>query len=397
MDFNPDWEICPIILSMIADWVGALSLGIWIYLVFARGGFWTMKVEDIAAGNTLLPSRRIAVIVPARNEAPVIAETVRSLLGQDYGGPFRIFLVDDHSCDGTAEVARRAAEQADDPDRLVIIQARPLPDGWTGKLWALSDGVHAASTFAPDYYWFSDADVMHEPGNLSSLLARAETGALDLVSLMVKLRCESFAERMLIPAFVFFFFKLYPPAWIASPEKRTAAAAGGCILIRPAALERVGGIVAIRNQLIDDCALARAVKRESGQIWLGLSSKAKSLREYGTFSEIGRMIARSAFTQLHHSAALLCAVICAMTITYIAPVLLLGSGHWPAAFGLTAWLLMTVAYWPTLRLYGLSPLWAPVLPIAALFYLCATVFSGLQYWAGHGGVWKGRLQDLAKG
>ncbi|HXZ34012.1 MAG TPA: glycosyltransferase [Terriglobales bacterium] len=381
---------------MIAGWVGALSLGVWIYLLLARGRFWAIKVEDMPAYNPTLPGCRIAVIVPARDEAPVIARTVDSLLRQDYLGPVQIFLVDDHSSDNTADIAKCAAEESGNANRLTVIQAGPLPDGWTGKLWALSEGVQAASSFAPDYYWFTDADVVHAADDLSSLFARAETGGFDLVSMMVKLRCESFAERMLIPAFVFFFFKLYPPRWVASPEKRTAAAAGGCILIRPAALTRAGGIAAIRDQLIDDCALARAVKREGGRISLGLSSRAKSLREYGTFQEIGRMIARSAFTQLNHSTVLLCAVICAMAITYLAPIVLLGSGRWPAAFGLAAWLLMTVTYWPTVRWFKLSPRWAPLLPFTALFYLGATIVSALQYWAGQGGVWKGRVQDLAK-
>jgi hopene-associated glycosyltransferase HpnB len=300
--------------------------------------------------------------------------------------------VDDHSSDNTAEIARRAAEEVGGPNRLTIIQARRLPEGWTGKLWALSEGVQAASLFAADYYWFTDADILHEPDNLRGLLARAETGDFDLVSLMAKLRCQSFAERMLIPAFVFFFFKLYPPGLVERTDKRTAAAAGGCILIRPAALARVGGIAAIRNELIDDCALARAVKRD-GRIWLGPTATANSLREYRSFSEIGRMIARTAFTQLHHSALLLCGVAAGMTITYIAPLALLGLGRLAAALGLAAWLLMAIAYWPTLRFYRLSPLWALFLPVIAAFYLGATIYSAFGYWAGHGGVWKGRVQD----
>jgi hopene-associated glycosyltransferase HpnB len=384
--------------NVIADCLGALSLGIWIYLIVARGGFWKMKVEDIPGSSAALASCRIAVIVPARNEAPVITQTIQSLLRQNHSGALRIYLVDDHSCDGTQEVAQRAAEQAGYPDRLVVTQAGPLPDGWTGKLWALSEGVQAATSFFPDYYWFTDADIAHDPENLASLIIQAEAADLDLISLMVKLRCESLAERILVPAFVFFFFKLYPPAWIASSNKRTAAAAGGCILIRPAVVTRIGGIAAIRDQLIDDCALARAVKRQGGRIWLGITTKAKSVREYGSFRAVGRMISRSAFTQLHHSTALLCVVICAMTITYLVPVLLLESGHrWPIMFGLAAWLLMTIAYWPTLRFYRLSLTWALLLPVTALFYMGATIFSALQHWAGRGGAWKGRVQDLANG
>lgn len=357
-----------------------------------------MRIEDLPAGGSALPIHRVAVVVPARDEAPVIAQAVQSLLHQDYTGVLRIYVVDDHSSDDTAEIARVAAESAGRSDELVVIQADPLAAGWTGKLWALAQGVQAATAFSPDYYWFTDADITHDPHNLANLLAKAESADLDMVSLLVKLRCKSLAERMLIPAFVFFFFKLYPPAWVASPKKRTAAAAGGCILIRPAALAKVGGIAAIRNQLIDDCALARAVKRQGGRIWLGHTSKARSLRAYRSFRAVGSMIARSAFTQLHHSAALLCAVIFAMTVTYLAPVLLLGTGrHWAAVLGLSAWVLMTIAYWPTVRLYRLSALWALFLPMAALFYLGATMLSALQFWTGQGGVWKGRVQDLANG
>lgn len=379
---------------MIAACIGALSLAIWIYLVFARSGFWRIRADDQALTGIFLPPRRVAAIVPARNEAQTVGQAIQSLLQQDYAGPLHIFLVDDHSSDETADIARRAAEHAGRPECVTIVEAGLLPRGWTGKLWALSEGLKAAAAFSADYYWFTDADILHRPDNLTGLVARAETGGFELVSLMVKLRCESFAERMLIPAFVFFFFKLYPPAWVARADKRTAAAAGGCILIRPSALTRMGGIAAIRNELIDDCALARAVKFR-GPIWLGPTSKASSLRAYTGFSDIGRMIARSAFTQLRHSAWLLCGVVVAMTITYIAPPLLLGMSRWAAAFGLAAWLLMAVTYWPTLRCYRLSPVWAPLLPLIAAFYLGATIYSAVQFWAGEGGLWKGRIQDLA--
>jgi hopene-associated glycosyltransferase HpnB len=381
---------------MIAECVGALSLAIWIYLVFARGQFWRMRIEELPPSGTPLPTpQRVAVIVPARNEAAVIGQTIQSLLQQDYNGPVHVFLVDDHSSDGTAEIARRTAAEAGLADRLTIVQAGPLLEGWTGKLWALSEGVEAATSFCADHYWFTDADVVHEPENLSRLLARAETGDFDLVSQMVKLHCESLAERMLIPAFVFFFFKLYPPAWVTRTDKRTAAAAGGCILIRPAALARIGGIAAIRDQLIDDCAFARAVKR-GGRIWLGPTATANSLRGYGSFVEIGRMIARTAFTELRHSALLLDGVIAGMAITYMAPLVLLGLGRLAAALGLAAWLLMAIAYWPTLRFYRLSPLWALLLPIIAAFYLGATIYSAFEYCAGRGGFWKGRVQDYRR-
>jgi hopene-associated glycosyltransferase HpnB len=381
---------------MIPECIGATSLGIWIYLVFARGGFWRVKLDDLPARETVTSSKRIAVIVPARNEAATVANTISSLLRQEYSGAVQVFLVDDHSSDATAKNARSAAEQAGGTARLTILAARPLPDGWTGKLWAVSEGITAARQFAPDYYWFTDADVVHEPEVLGRLLAQAETAGLDLVSLMVKLRCEAVVERLLIPAFVFFFFKLYPPAWVASPQKPTAAAAGGCILIRADALGRMGGIGTIRNQLIDDCALAREVKRSGGRIWFGLTNKSRSLRTYASFGEIGRMIARTAFTQLHHSTLLLCAVIVAMLIIYAAPFALLGMGKVAALLGVSAYTLMAVAYFPTLRLYRASPLWAVLLPLTALFYVGATIASALQYWRGRGGAWKGRMQDLAR-
>lgn len=332
------------------------------------------------------------MIVPARNEASILALTVQSLLQQNYAGPTHIFLADDHSTDGTGEIASRTAREAGRSDCLSVVQARSLPAGWTGKLWAVSEALREAESFNADYYWFTDADIVHEPDNLSGLLERAETGGLDMVSLMVKLRCESLAERLLIPAFTFFFFMLYPPAWVAQQHRRSAAAAGGCVLIRRGALQRIGGVAAIRNQLIDDCALARAVK-SGGSIWLGLASKATSVRGYGSWREIGGMISRTAFTQLHHSFLLLCAVIAGMAVTYLAPLIVIGFGSWAAGFGMAAWLLMSIAYSPMLRVYGLNPLWAPLLPLTAVFYLCATVYSAVQYWMGQGGSWKGRVQD----
>jgi hopene-associated glycosyltransferase HpnB len=377
---------------MIAACIGAVSLLTWIYLLLARGGFWLMRTdgEPPAAQEVLL--RRIAIIIPARNEADSVAQALQSLLRQNYPGSVHIFVVDDHSSDGTAEIARQAAHQAGGSDRLSVVEAPPLPQRWTGKLWAVSQGLQAAAAFEAEYYLLTDADVVHQPGNLGSLIRRAENGDFDLVSLMVKLHCESLAERILIPAFVFFFFKLYPPAWVERADRRTAAAAGGCMLIRSAALARIGGIAAIRDQLIDDCALARAVK-SSGRIWISPTSAASSLRRYQSWTEIGRMVSRTAFTQLRHSSLLLVAVFAGMAIVYLAPPVLLFLGPRAAALGATAWLLQSIAYWPTLRFYGLSRFWALLLPLASLLYLGATVFSAVQYWQGQGGVWKGRVQD----
>jgi hopene-associated glycosyltransferase HpnB len=291
-------------------------------------------------------------------------------------------LVDDASADGTADIAR----QADASGRLTVIRAAPLPAGWTGKLWAVSQGVEQAG--APDYLLLTDADIVHPPENLSGLVALAESG-YDLVSYMAKLKCDSLAERALIPAFVFFFFQLYPPAWIRNPRRKTAAAAGGCILIRREMLERIGGIAAIRGELIDDCALARAVKRAGGRIWLGLSEHTRSIRDYATFGEVGRMISRTAFTQLRYSPLLLAGTVLGLAFIYWLPVALTLAGQ---PLGALAWLLMAVCYWPMLHFYGRSPFWAPLLPLVAAFYMGCTIHSAVQYWRGAGGRWKGRAQ-----
>jgi len=276
---------------------------------------------------------------------------------------------------------------------LTIVKAHPLADAWTGKLWAISEGLEQAASMQPDYILLTDADIVHARDSIAGLVARAEAGNLDLVSCMVKLQCRTVAERALIPAFVFFFFKLYPPAWIARPDRDTAGAAGGCILLRAAALERIGGIATIKGELIDDCALARAVKRTGGAIWLGLTRETCSIRDYTTFGEIRSMIARTAFTQLRYSALLLIGTILAMAVIYLAPPLLLLTGDPIAAgCGAAAWFLMSISYVPTLRLYGRSIAWAPLLPRVALFYMVATVDSALRYWTGRGGQWKGRVQ-----
>jgi hopene-associated glycosyltransferase HpnB len=372
---------------VIADVAGALAVLIWVYLLLGRGMFWRLR-EVEASGKPA--SASVAIIIPARNEATAIGRTIDSLIGQDHSGPFHIFLVDDHSDDGTAAIAGRAAG----PDRLTVIQARPTAQGWTGKLWALAEGVASADAFQPDYVLFSDADIVHAPDSMSQLVTRAEAGGYDLVSCMVKLECETLAERSLIPAFVFFFFMLYPPAWTGDPRRATAGAAGGCILMRLTTLTRIGGIASIRGELIDDCALAKAVKKTGGNIWLGLTSKTRSIRSYGTFGEIGRLISRTAFWQLQHSVLLLLGTIAGMFVTYmLPPLLLLSARPAPAVLGGFAWILMMVAYAPALRFYGLSWLSAPLLPFVALFYTGATIHSAVEYWAGRGGEWKGRVQD----
>jgi len=370
---------------------GGISVLIWGYLLLARGGFWRVAVpreKTMRHG----PLTRVAAIVPARNEAQVIARSVGSLIGQAGPVSLHIFVVDDASTDATARLASEAARAA--PAALTVIHGAPLPPGWTGKLWAMQQGIEAASRLDPEFLLFTDADILHAPDNVAGAVAIAHHGGCDLASFMVKLRCQTTAERLLIPAFVFFFFKLYPPAWVAGPRRRTAGAAGGCILLRSQALAKAGGLHSICGEIIDDCALARVVKRSGGKVWLGLADSASSLRAYGSFAEIGRMIARTAFNQLRHSALLLIAAIAGMAVTYLLPIALVFTGRaLPMALGAAAWAMMTLAYLPMVRHYRLNPLWALLLPLAAVFYMGATLASALEFWSGRGGQWKGRVQD----
>jgi hopene-associated glycosyltransferase HpnB len=370
---------------MLPEMAGGLAVSVWLYLLFARGGFWrefrrpAPAPEPSAAG-----APRVAVVIPARNEASGIGRAIESLAGQE---PLHIVVVDDASEDGTADRARQAAP----PGVLTVLAGEPLPAGWTGKLWAVEQGVRHAARFEAEYLLLTDADIVHAPGTLGALAGRAQSGGYDLVSYMATLDCRTLAERALVPAFVYFFLALYPPAWIRDPRRQTAGAAGGCILIRREALERIGGIASIRGELIDDCALARAVKQSGGRVWLGLSAGTTSIREYATLAEIESMIARTAFTQLRHSPLLLGATLVGLAITYLlAPALALAAPPRAAALGAAAWLLMSASYVPALRFYRQSVWWAPLLPAIAVFYACATVHSALDSWRGAGGVWKGR-------
>jgi hopene-associated glycosyltransferase HpnB len=366
------------------------TLAIWLYLFLFRGGFWREFTRRIALPAPLANAPRIVAVVPARDEAELVAHSIGSLAAQIVPGYFHIVLVDDHSSDGTAAAAASAAER----DLLTVISAAPLPAGWKGKLWAVAEGVRHAVTLRPDYLLLTDADIVHAPENVAHLAARAVAEGYDLVSYMATLACDTPAERALVPAFVFFFFLLYPPAWIRSPRHAAAGAAGGCMLIRYAMLEKIGGIAAIRGELIDDCALARAVKRAGGRVWLGLSETTHSIRPYRTFAEVGRMISRSAFTQLRHSAVLLVGTVAGLLLTYLAPPLLTLFAPQPAAgMAAVAWLLMSVCYAPALRFYRIPWFAAPLLPLVALFYAGATVDSAMAYWSGTGGQWKGRVQD----
>jgi len=375
--------------------LAGLSLLIWIVLTFFRGAFWQLRAfdDDIAPHSAPLVWPRVACVMPARNEAETIARAVSSLARQEYPGEFRIVIVDDHSEDATVDLARSAAQEAGAADRVRILHAEALQSGWTGKLWALQQGIASCEQDAPEYIWFTDADIVHAPDTLARLVSRAEQQRVELVSLMVLLQAKAFPERLLIPPFLYFFLKLYPPLWIADTKAKTAGAAGGCILLRRTALERAGGFAVIRGEVIDDCALAHAVKRSGGVIWMGLTRTSVSLRAYQTFGEIRDLIARTAFTQLNYSFLLLTGTLAGMLLTYLAPIVLT---FYPQAavwrLGLAAWLLMALTYLPTVRFYGLSPLWAPFLPVAAAFYSYATWLSAVRNWLGRGGQWKGRAQ-----
>jgi len=382
---------------------GGLAVLAWGYLLAARGAFWRVSTllnphepaADAAPPRRAEAARRVVAVIPARNEAASIGDALLSLLRQDFDGSLHIVVVDDGSTDETVARAVAAAEGLGASARLSVLRGAPLFRGWTGKLWALRQGIQAAALLEPDYLLLTDADIYHERSSLAGLIANAESEQRDLVSYMVKLSADTMAERCLIPAFVFFFFMLYPPRWAAAPRSSVAAAAGGCILLRPAALLRMGGLAAIRSEIIDDCALAAAVKRSGGRLWLGLTHNAWSLRRYGSWTEIGGMIARTAFNQLQHSYGLLFATLLGLGVTYLMPPLLLFS-HDPIAalLGALAWLLMSLCYLPIVRFYGLAAAWCVTLPAAALFYAGATVLSALRYRRGRGGVWKGRVQDL---
>lgn len=349
--------------------LGAAVVAIWVFILAGRGWFWRMRVDPPPRMRGAAP--RVVAVVPARDEADVVGRAMTSLLKQQYAGEFQIILVDDHSSDGTADAATAAG--------VTVIPADPLPPGWTGKLSAVATGIRYAARFTPEYLLLTDADIEHPPGNLAGLAARADAG-YDLVSYMATLHCGNLAERALIPAFVFFFFLLYPPKW-------GTGAAGGCMLLRRETLERAGGIEAIRGALIDDCSLAAAIRRTGGRVWLGLNPGLRSIRPYSGFGEIGRMISRSAFTQLRYSWLLLGGTVAGLVLTYIVPPVLAFSGSW---WGVAAWALMTIAFLPAVRYYRLSALWAPLLPAIAVFYLGATIHSAVAHLRGQGGMWKGR-------
>ena len=362
---------------------------IWAYLLAARGQFWRGTVRDVSTPPRPQRWPSVAVVVPSRNEAECIAASAQSLLQQTYAGTVRIIVVDDDSTDGTAAIVRAAAAGAS-RDLVVVTSGGPLP-GWTGKLWALRQGIAAAETTRPDYLLLTDADIVHAPDSLSWLVAQSQSGHFVLTSLMAKLRCESLAERSHVPAFIYFFQMLFPFSWVYRSDCRTAAAAGGCMLIRADALARAGGIESIRNSLIDDCSLAAKLKA-FGPIWLGLTDRVRSIRPYPAFADVRQMIARSAYAQLRYSPLRLAGTIAGMALTFLAaPLLALFAAGWAQGLGLAVWLAMAASFLPTLRFYRLSPLWGLALPAIATLYSLYTLDSAYRHLRRRGGQWKGRV------
>jgi len=363
---------------------------IWLYLIVGRGAFWLCGVRDTDRPSLDVPQwPAVVAVVPARNEANHIAASIGSLLRQEYSGSFRIVLVDDDSSDETALIATRAAASA--PSQLIVVGSESPPRGWTGKIWAVKQGIASAEELQPEYLLLTDADIVHAPDTLAWLVKQARAGGFVLTSLMAKLRCESLAERTHVPAFIYFFQMLFPFSWVSKPHASTAAAAGGCMLVRADALENAGGIASIRNALIDDCSLAEKLKKV-GPVWLGLTDRARSIRPYDTLADVRRMIARSAYAQLRYSPLLLAATIVMMVLTFIAPPLLaIFATGLTRYLGIVVWLAMTISYIPTLRFYRLSPLWSLALPGIAALYLYYTIISAYDHMRGRGGQWKGRI------
>ena len=368
--------------------LAGLSLAIWLVLEFFRGGFWRadQRLSD-SEPRSYWPS--VAAIIPARDEAPTIGRAVASLMRQNYAGPIHVIVVDDGSDDDTAAAAG-------DWPNLRVVPGSLLPGGWTGKLWAVHQGLTQVNVYLPDakYILMTDGDIVHGPDNITQLVNKAESEQRHLVSLMVKLRAQSFWEKLLIPAFVFFFQKLYPFPWVNDPASPTAAAAGGCMLIRRETLQRVGGVESIRDQLIDDCAMGRLIKAH-GAIWLGLTDETRSLRAYNTLDDIWNMVARTAFVQLDYSLLSLIGTVAGMVVIYLVPPVAvfygLAHGHYNIAItGGVSWAVMAASFWPTLKLYD-GHMWrAASIPIAALLYTMMTISSALRHWQGKGGSWKGR-------
>ena len=379
-----------------AAWIAAAA---WVGLLAARGRFWDASADRLRTPADEEPAPDVHAVVPARNEADVLGVTLGSVLGQRYRGRLAVTVVDDRSTDATGAVARETVAAHGAGRDARVVDGRPRPDGWTGKMWALATGVAAAREHgaAPAFWWFTDADVEHDPHTLARLVATASTPGEEraLVSQMVELHCRGRWEALLIPAFVFFFRMLYPFAWVGDARRATAAAAGGCVLIREESLRAIGGVERIAGELIDDCALANAVQRAGGRLWLGLTTRSRSIRPYRSLGEIWAMVSRTAYTQLRHSPWLLAGTAGGMTLLYAVPVVATLTGARArradlAVPGALAWALMSAAYLPTVRLYRLPAASALTLPFAAALYTAMTIDSARRHAAGRGGTWKGR-------
>ncbi len=367
-----------------------VTLAIWLGLAFAWHGFWRSDVmlPDDAPAPAQWPA--VTALVPARNEAATIAATVASLMAQDYPGSFNIVVCNDSSEDDTREAA---LAEANGSPAVRIIDAQALPEGWAGKLWALNEAASAAGE--PDFYWLTDADIIHRPGVLKHLVTAAIDGRLDLASELVRLRCRTMWEKLLVPAYNYYFALLYPFRAVADPGSRIAGAAGGSMLMRRSALERIGGFAAVRNAVIDDCALARAVKQTGGRIALGLARNSHSLRGYDELGDFWAMVRRSAYTQLGFSPLLLAGTLAGLVITFAGPpVLALAglAGREPAAVAAAglAWWLMWWTYRPSVRHFGLTGTWALALPLTSLLYGAMTLSSAFSYHFRRDNSWRGR-------
>jgi hopene-associated glycosyltransferase HpnB len=376
--------------------IAIACLVIWLGLLLFWGQFW-LGVQLSPSQKTLAFYPNVWVVIPARDEAEVIADSLASILQQNYAGNLTVVLVDDNSSDDTAKIAQETANELEKTSQLHLISGQPLPPGWKGKLWALEQGInYAKQVIEPDYILLTDADIYHHSSNVTELITKAETEKLDLVSLMVLLRCQSFWEKLLIPAFVFFFQKLYPFKLTNNPHSFVAAAAGGCILIKAKTLAKIGGVASFKNALIDDCTLAKKVKESQGKIWLGLTQKTISLRPYDSLKSIWDMVARTAFYQLNYSWLLLIGTILGLIFVYLTPLLaiiwgIIGQDLTIAIIGLITYCLITVAYFPTVKLYQISPLWSCLLSAIAFLYGLMTIDSALKHLQGQGGSWKGRV------
>ena len=370
----------------------------WTYLALFHWRFWRADQFLPAAKSKVSKWPFVVAVIPARNEADIIAKTLKSVAAQDYPGKFQVILVNDSSTDGTGKIAQSITTKSIKGD-ITVINAPPLGSGWAGKLWALNTGV-AKAPWDVDFFWFTDADVEHDKNVLKGLVEAALQNRCNLVSQMVRLHCESFHERALVPAFIFFFQMLYPFRAANSENSRRAAAAGGCVLIEKAWLSKIGGLHSIKDALIDDCMLAKAVKDGGGRIWLGLGLNSRSVRPY-SFGDFWMTVVRTAFTQLRLSGALLVGAVFGMTLIFLGPLILVGWGLLENEIqlwlpGILAWLLMVILYRPSLKIYQLSPVWGLFLPGIAFLYQLMTIHSAIHHWFGRGGQWKGRSYDFGE-